>query len=189
MVSAPAPESPVDVPLPVLETDRLVLTPAAVSDLDDLLSLWRDEAFYRHIMPRALTGEEVWFRLLRDIGHWQALGHGNWMMRLKDTGQYVGSVGVLDYRRDLAAAFEGPELGWGAAPAFHGQGLAREGLSAALDWTDRVMRAPRTVCMISPDNGPSLRLAERSGYAPYARAVYKDEPVILLERLARTLAT
>jgi RimJ/RimL family protein N-acetyltransferase len=167
-----------------LITERLTLTPAGASDYDDLRVLWADPAFIRHIFPEPLTGEDVWFRLLRDIGHWEALGHGNWTVRLRDTDQYVGSVGVLDFHRVLDPPFDAPELGWGVHPRFQGQGLAFEALSAALAWCDDALNAPRTVCMISPDNGPSIALARRAGYAPYVETTYKGEPVILFERTA-----
>lgn len=167
-----------------LITERLTLTPAQVSDLDDLVELWGDPAFATAIFPAALTAEDVWFRLLRDIGHWEALGYGNWSIRETATGDYVGSVGVLDYRRLLDPPFDAPELGWGVAPRFQGRGLAFEALSAALAWCDETLNAPRTVCMISPDNAPSLALAARAGYAPYAETTYKGGPVRLLERRA-----
>ena len=173
--------------LPVLTTARMTLTPVAVSDFDDLKAIWADEGFTRAITGRALSAEEVWFRLLRDLGHWQAMGHGNWSMRLTATGDYVGSVGVLNYLRHLEPAFDAPELGWGTATAFQGQGLAREGLEAALAWADTVLGAARTVCMINPDNAPSLKLAERVGYRPYAQGLYKDHGVILLERRVERL--
>lgn len=167
-----------------LITERLTLTPVAVSDYPDLCALWADPAFIRHIFPQPLTSEDVWFRLLRDIGHWEALGHGNWAIRLKDTGEHVGSVGVLDFHRLLDPAFDAPELGWGLHPRFQGKGLAFEALSAALAWCDDSLNAPRTVCMISPDNGPSVALAGRAGYAPYAETTYKGEGVTLFQRIA-----
>lgn len=165
-----------------LITDRLTLTPVQVSDFEDLTALWGDPAFATAIFPAALSSEEVWFRLLRDIGHWEALGYGNWAIRETATGVYVGSVGVLNYRRILEPAFDAPELGWGVAPRFQGQGLAFEALAAALAWCDDSLNAARTVCMISPDNAPSHALARRAGYAPYAETTYKDAPVVLLER-------
>ena len=171
----------------VLSTARLTLAPVAVDDMDDLTALWADAEFTRHIMGRGLSEEEVWFRLLRDIGHWQARGYGNWSIRESDSGAYVGSVGVLDYRREMTPAFDAPELGWGVAPAFQGQGLAFEALQAALAWTDAYRLEPRTVCMISPENAPSVKLAERVGYRPYAEADYKDSRVTLFER-PRTVA-
>ena len=167
---------------PVLTTPRLILTPVALSDYADLVALWRDEAFTRHITGRALSEEEVWLRLLRDLGHWSALERGNWSMRLTGTGAYVGSVGVLDYHRDVTPPLDAPELGWGVGGAFQGQGLAAEGLTAALGWADAALKAPRTVCMIGPANLASLRLAGRVGYVRYADGVYHGEPTILLER-------
>ncbi len=167
----------------ILNTARLTLTPVSVADYDDLCALWRDEAFTRHITGRPLSSEEVWFRLLRDLGHWSALGHGNWSMRLTETGAYVGSVGVLDYHRDVSPPMDAPELGWGVGGVFHGQGLASEGVAAALDWADTVLKAPRTVCMIGPSNLASLRLAGRLGYVRYADGTYHGEPTILHERV------
>lgn len=168
----------------VLITDRLTLTPMQRSDLPDLTALWSDPAFATAIFPAPLSSEDVWFRLLRDIGHWEALGHGNWAIRETATDDYVGSVGVLDYRRILEPAFDAPELGWGVAPRFQGRGMAFEALSAALAWCDETLNAARTVCMIAPDNAPSHALAKRAGYAPYAETIYKDASVVLFERSA-----
>lgn len=168
----------------VLITDRLTLTPVQVSDFPDLCALFGDPVFTHHIFGRGLSAEEVWFRTLRDIGHWEALGHGNWAARLKDGGDLVGTFGVLDYKRDMTPAFDAPELGWGVAPRFQGKGLAFEALSAALAWCDDTLNAPRTVCMISPDNAPSHALAARVGYTPYVETTYKDSAVVLLERAA-----
>lgn len=167
-----------------LITERLTLTPVALSDYDDLRAMWSDPDVIRHIFPDPLSDEDVWFRLLRDLGHWEALGHGNWTLRLRDTGEHVGGVGVLDYHRVLDPAFDAPELGWGLRSAFQGKGLAFEAVSAALAWCDEALNAPRTVCMIDPTNTPSLALAARAGYREYARTDYKGAPVILLERLS-----
>jgi RimJ/RimL family protein N-acetyltransferase len=168
----------------ILVTERLTLTPAALADLDDLVALWADPVFATAIFPAPLSSEDVWFRLLRDIGHWEALGYGNWAIRETATGAYVGSVGVLDYRRIMTPAFDAPELGWGVAPRFQGKGMAFEALSAALAWCDEALNAPRTVCMISPDNAPSRALAQRAGYVPYVETTYKGAPIVLLERTA-----
>jgi RimJ/RimL family protein N-acetyltransferase len=167
-----------------LITERLTLSPVQASDYDDLVALWSDPVFATSIFPAPLSSEDVWFRLLRDIGHWEALDYGNWAIREKATGDYVGSVGVLDYHRILEPAFDAPELGWGVAPRFQGKGLAFEALSAALTWCDDALNASRTVCMISPDNAPSHALAKRAGYTAYAETTYKGAPVVLLERSA-----
>ena len=56
--------------------------------------------------------------------------------------------------------------------------------ASCLAWCDETLNAPRTVCMISPGNGPSLKLAERAGFRPYADGDYKGETITLLERRA-----
>lgn len=171
-----------------LTTDRLTLSPICATDMDDLLSLWADEGFTRFITGRALSEEEVWLRCLRDIGHWQALNHGNWAIRETATGEFVGTVGVLDYRRDITPPFDAPELGWGLSPRFHGKGMAYEAVSAALEWLDVILKSPRSLCMISPENTPSIRLAERLGYQAWTTTLYKGSEVLLFERPQATMA-
>ncbi|MGV9008931.1 GNAT family N-acetyltransferase [Brevundimonas sp.] len=166
----------------VLTTERLTLTPVSVADYEDLCALWGNEGFATAILPQAMTPEDVWFRLLRDIGQWQVRAYGSWSVRLTADGDYVGSVGVLDHRRMMTPAFDAPELGWGVAPRFQGHGLAFEALNAALIWCDHTLKVPRTVCMIDPDNTPSHALARRVGYVPYAETSYKAATVVLLER-------
>lgn len=173
------------VDLTVLITERLTLAPVQASDFADLCALFGDLAFTRHVIGRALSPEEVWFRTLRDVGHWETLRHGNWAARLKDGDDLVGTLGVLDYKREMTPAFDSPELGWGIAPHHQRKGMGMEALSAALAWCDDVLAAPRTVCMISPDNAASIALAARAGYTAYAETTYHDGPVVLLERAAR----
>ena len=167
-----------------LTTDRMTMKTVSMSDYDDLCALWADPVFATAIFPAPLNSEEVWFRLLRDLGHWQALGHGNWSIRDTTSGDYVGSIGVLDYRRLTSPVLDAPELAWGIAPRFQRQGLAFEAVVAVLNWCDQTLKTSRTVCLIAPDNAPSHALAQRVGYRPYAQCEYKGSPVVLLERSA-----
>jgi RimJ/RimL family protein N-acetyltransferase len=64
----------------------------------------------------------------------------------------------------------------------HGNGFATEAIKAALAWYEGQFGALRTVCMIAPENDASLRVAEKCGYREFAHALYKDDPVVLLER-------
>ncbi|MFN3816974.1 GNAT family N-acetyltransferase [Brevundimonas sp.] len=171
-----------------LETPRLVMTPVSPADLPDVAQVWREPDVYRHIGGRPFSEEDCWNRLLRDVGHWVTMGYGLWTVRMKATGTYAGVAGFADFRREMSPAFgDAPEGGWVMAPWTQRQGLASEAVGAALAWVEAVLDPPRTVCMIAPENQPSLRLADRFGYAPYAATRYKGEEVILLERLRGTL--
>src|SRR5260370_1216016 len=76
-----------------------------------------------------------------------------------------------------------PEAGWVLSPWAHGQGFAREAADAILGWADSVLKAERTVCLIDPDNAPSLALAARLGFEAFAESRYKGRNSILLERV------
>lgn len=171
--------------VPVLETERLILRGPRRDDLDAYAAMWGDPAVTRHIGGRAFTREEVWARLLRDIGHWVALGHGFWIACEREGGRFVGAVGIADFQRDLDPPLEAPEAGWVLSPSAHGRGLATEAVGAVLAWADAHLDAPRTVCLIDPDNTASLRVAAKCGYGGAAPLTYKGDPVLRLERARR----
>jgi RimJ/RimL family protein N-acetyltransferase len=171
--------------IPVLETERLRLRAYQAADLPPLLAMWQQPQFYQYITGQPAPEEEVWPRLLRDTGLWAVCGFGYWAIEEKATGQFIGAVGFADFRRAISPALgEWPEAGWSLAPHAHGQGYATEALRAALAWGDAHFSQPRTVCIINVANQPSLRLAARVGYQEFGRTVFKNQPIVLLERFA-----
>jgi len=167
---------------PTLTTDRLVLTPPGPHDLDDLAAMNGDPAVMDLIGSPVHTREESWHRLLRYIGHWQALGYGHWTVRLAREGVFLGSMGLMDSRRDTEPSFEGVvEAGWAFATAAQGRGYAAEAGAAMTAWADAAGPA-RLVAMIAPANAPSLRLAARLGFRDARAVVYRGDTLCLLER-------
>jgi RimJ/RimL family protein N-acetyltransferase len=168
---------------PTLTTDRLLLSPHRTSDLEEMAALLADPVVMAPIGAPPSTREQTWHRLLRYVGHWATLGYGHWVVRDR-AGTYLGDIGLMDSRRATDPGFEGVvEAGWLFATAAQGQGYAREACAAMLAWADAHGIA-KTVCIIAPDNAPSLRLAERLGYRRWAMGTYNDDPTVMLERNA-----
>ena len=165
---------------PILLTDRLTLRGHHPDDLDDLAAMWTDPAIYGMIGGVARPREEVWIRLLRSIGQWQAFGYGSWVVRDR-AGGFVGEVGLLESRRAIDPPLLLPEMGWTLARTAHGQGFAGEALAAVLGWAG-AQGIARTTCIIDPDNAPSLKLAAKLGYTVERDASYKGSPIRILER-------
>lgn len=169
--------------IPVLETPDLVLRTPRAEDLPEAAALHHDPRFYRYLGGQPHDEETVWRRMLSHLGHWVMLGYGSWALEEKTTGRYAGTVGFFDVQRALTPSLKGtPEAGWVLAPRLHGRGYARQALAAALAWADTHLPAPRTACIIDPDNAASLRLAHRFGYREYARSPYHGQDIVLLER-------
>ena len=68
------------------------------------------------------------------------------------------------------------------SPDFHGKGYASEAVAAALGWLDAAGKG-RSVCIIDPENTPSLRIAAKNGFREYQRTTFMSSEVILLERV------
>jgi RimJ/RimL family protein N-acetyltransferase len=168
--------------VPVLETERLRMRAHSVDDFPALKAMWSEEAVTRYIGGKPMRPDECWTRLLRYRGLWPLLGYGYWAVEEKASGRFVGDVGFADFHRLIEPALGGtPEMGWVLASEAHGKGYASEAVRAALRWLD-AQGERRSVCIIDPGNEPSLRLAAKNGFREYARAIFMDDEVILLER-------
>ena len=170
---------------PVIETARLTLRPHRLSDLDARTTMTGDEYVMR-FFPETQTREDNWARLMRYAGHWALLGWGLFVVEEKATGRFVGEVGLSDFGRGLGQDFDGvPEAGWIIDRWAEGRGYATEAIRAAIEWHERSIGCMRQVCIIVPENTPSLRVAEKLGFKAYDERIYDDHRVIVHERRSR----
>jgi RimJ/RimL family protein N-acetyltransferase/ribosomal protein S18 acetylase RimI-like enzyme len=165
--------------VPEIETARLRLRGHRLADFEACASLWADPLVTRYIGGAPLSTEDAWSKFLRYSGHWSQRGFGFWAVEEKSTGRYIGELGFADFKRDMLPPLEDvPEAGWVLASSAHGKGYATEALRAAHNW----LKAPRTVCLIHPENLASIRVAEKSGYKMTRPAFYKGVPVVIFTR-------
>lgn len=171
----------------IIETSRLLLQPHKLDVLEGYTRLWSAQTPEITGVPRfpPLGAEESWARLLRFIGHWEVFGFGPFVVTDTATSAIVGEVGFAYFHRGHGPAFDAaPEAMWKTDHRVQGRGLASEAMQAAIGWFDAHRLATRTVCMIDPGHGASLRIAGRCGFQPFADAIYRGHPVQLLQRSA-----
>ncbi|HEV7324264.1 MAG TPA: GNAT family N-acetyltransferase [Bosea sp. (in: a-proteobacteria)] len=165
-----------------LETERLILDLHGIEQFEALCQMWGDVSVVRHI-GQPSTMQEAWMRLLRYRGLWPLLGYGYWALTEKASGRFVGDLGFADFHRAIEPSIRGvPEAGWVLAGWAHGQGFASEALSAALSWLDGQTGHESSVCLIAPENGPSLRLAQRFGFRDERAVSFLGQETLLLRR-------
>ncbi|WOE74847.1 GNAT family N-acetyltransferase [Alterisphingorhabdus coralli] len=177
---------------PRIVTDRLILRAFERADFDAFCGIRNKPEVVKHISTEPQSRSQLWQKFAYASGLWPLLGHGVWAVERREGGQLIGDVALADYQRDFSPPLPGPaepgrfgvswpEASWLFDSEVHGQGYASEALTAALDWADTHLAVP-LVCIITPDNLPSIRLAERHGFIRVGERIHSDDPVIVFQR-------
>ncbi|HZR38638.1 MAG TPA: GNAT family N-acetyltransferase [Ktedonobacteraceae bacterium] len=143
----------------ILETDHLLFRPLALSDLDDLATLYADPEVMRFLGgPR--SRDEVQRVLNRYIREYQMYGHSFFATILKSDERFIGQCGLLNQEVEEQPEIE---LGYVLARQYWQHGLAVEGIRALKDYGLQQLGFPRIVSLIPPDNSASIHIAEKIG--------------------------
>ncbi|RED53941.1 GNAT family N-acetyltransferase [Aestuariispira insulae] len=150
---------------PSLTTERLILTPRTLDDLDDCIAMDRDQEVRRHITPEFRDNfvEADYRQTLRDRisnSHYPD-GLGCWTIRKRAPGQaFVGIILLLPVG-DI-----GPEteIGWRLRKDQWGLGFATEAAKALLHHAFMELALNKILCLITPENKRSLSVARKLGF-------------------------
>lgn len=168
--------------IPNINTARLTLRAMRPEDFDRFAEIWAMPDVVRNVGGKPWSRGRAWESFLRNAGHWQMAGFGQWAVIEQRTRQMIGQTGFFFGARALGEDFDPyPEAGWILVPEVQGRGLGQEAAQAAHDWFDRVIPGPLVV-RVSPDNTPSLKLAADLGYDAMREASYDGESAVLLRR-------
>lgn len=155
-----------------LETQRLALHEIAPGDREWIIRLLGDPAVMRY-WPAPYTRDGACAWIDKQIGEYREFGVAYWLARLKAGGAPIGLAGLL--MRDVFGTIE-PSVGYIFATEAWGRGLASEAARACLRYGLDTCAASRVLCMIRPENVPSLRVAARLRLLPIAYTIFFDLP-------------
>ncbi|HET6866940.1 MAG TPA: GNAT family N-acetyltransferase [Solirubrobacteraceae bacterium] len=165
----------------LIETDRLVLRPLVVADVDEVVAM--------HAMPKvkrtmgAFDRAAALARLERNQLEWDERGYGLVAIREQASGRFIGRSGLKYWPQ-----FDETEVGWVLRADAWGHGFATEAGQACLDWGFRDLNVPYLTAMIVADNNRSISVARRLGMEPLRSDTLMDLPVVVyaIERPARS---
>ncbi|CUJ89238.1 hypothetical protein RUE5091_00842 [Ruegeria denitrificans] len=167
---------------PTINTARLMLCAMRPEDFNRFAEIWRNPCIVRHIGGKPRSRGEAWDSFLRNAGHWQMAGFGQWAVLHQSNRQMIGQAGFFYGNRAMGEDFDSyPEAGWILVPEAQGQGLGIEAAQAAHDWFDRIMPGP-LVAMVNSANDVSQKLAKKLGYMTMRESEYNGSEVVLLRR-------
>lgn len=143
-------------PIPVIETDRLVLRGPVESDFD------AHAAFMASDRARFVGGPQdratSWRGFCGSIGHWALRGYGMWIVTLRGDARPLGRVGLINH-----LGWDEPELGWHVYEDAEGKGIAHEAALAARAYGAAHYGLDGVISYIDPGNARSQALATRLG--------------------------
>jgi RimJ/RimL family protein N-acetyltransferase len=146
---------------PMIETERLFLREWRDTDLDEFAAINADPAVMEYF-PETYTEERTRRFVARIRESWAELGYGLWAVERKDTGRFIGYVGL--WPATFPAHFTpSVEVGWRLAADQWGRGYATEGARAALTYGFETVGLDEIVSFTSGLNVRSWRVMERLG--------------------------
>ena len=155
-------------PFERLETERLLIRPLTVADLDRVHVVYSDAEVMRFSPGGACDFERSRARLESSIDHQRAHGFSRWAVIEKESERLVGDCGFqyLDAGPDI-------ELGFHFARSHWGRGFATESAHACLEWA-LAERQESVVAIVDPANAASIRVLEKIGMRASRRVWYFD---------------
>lgn len=142
--------------IPTLETERLIMRAFCEDDItfEKAFLATEDSRFVGGPMPP----HRAWRSIAMVTGHWALRGFGLWALEDKETGQYVGRVGLW-----YPDGWIGREIGWTLMPHAWGKGLATEAAMASRAHAYDVLGWDTAISCIAPENTASKAVARRLG--------------------------
>lgn len=168
--------------VPTINTPRLTLRGFSTQDFDRFAEIWAMSEVTRYIGGKPLSRPAAWASFLRNAGQWQITGFGQWALEDQSRNLMIGQVGFFHGSRELGEDFDGcPEAGWILTPDSQNKGMGFEAANVAHDWFDRVITGP-LVCILSPENVASLKIAQKLGYKPLRQIALDGATAQLMTR-------
>lgn len=147
----------------IVRTARLTLQPVGWRDLPELKTLKSDPRVFAMMLGGVRGPVQAAEELAADLAFWAARRVGMWSARHRDTGAFLGIVGLMERPDGLGTA-----LRFGFWPDVRGRGLAREAAGAALRFAHEQAELERVIAVAREDNFASRIVLGAIGMAECA---------------------
>ena len=156
-----------------METERLILRPRTMADLDANLAMDMDPAVHRYIWGDSPPDPESRRRVLHDqiATGWPQKG-GIWVVERKDDPGFLGWCTLVALED---SGFM--EIGYRYTRAAWGRGLATEAARRVLDYGFRELGLDPIVAVTNPDNAASQQVLAKIGLKPAGMAFHYGQDV------------
>ena len=157
---------------------RLTLCAMRPEDFNRFAEIWRNPCVVRHIGGKPKSRGEAWDSFLRNAGHWQMAGFGQWACDAAIESADDRSGRFLLWRTGSGRGFRplSPRQAGFWPPRRRERDWDTRPPQAAHDWFDRVIPGP-LVAMVNATMKRRRNLAQKLGYVLMRECEYMDTPV------------
>lgn len=149
---------------PKVNSQRLSLDAMRPEDFDWYADLWANPDITIQIGEKPRDRRQAWELFLRNAGHWQMTGMGQWAITELKTRRMVGCTGFFFGTTTFGDDFDSiAQVTWLIDPVAQASGFGWEAIQAAHDWHDRITPGP-VGAQILPGASDAIRILERLGY-------------------------
>lgn len=146
--------------MPRLETQRLTLRKAAMSDAADLYEYGRDPRVAEHVLWEAYQSiheARAYVRYLQR--QYRSQAPSSWCIEHKESGKVIGTIGLMWWNQEHQSA----EIGYSLSRAYWNQGLMTEALVEVIRYCFEELNLHRLEAQHECSNPASGRVMEKVG--------------------------
>lgn len=157
----------------ITETERLVFRQFTHRDIDDLFCLLSDPIVMKFCSgPLTLADSQRW--LATAIACYEKFGYDYWAVNEKNTGDFVGQMGILkqdiDDKQVECLAFMLNQKYWN-------KGYASEGAMACIRYAFISLKLENIVATVEPGNSQSISVLRKIGMKHHEEKIYTGRRV------------
>lgn len=162
------------------ETNRLIIrTWIPEQDAEQAFQIYSDPEVTRFLITKVDSIETQLNLLQRWVTKFDQINNGTglWAIVLKNTGEIIGTIILIQLRNEEEQLTQDYEIGWHLKRSAWGKGYATEAAKAILDYGFNILKLPVIYSIANPENTASLRVIQRLKMIPVGRTnrYYKME--------------
>lgn len=142
------------------ETERLLLKPTDLEDIDLIFELMNSEKWLKYIGDRNIKTKEdaKQYIIDRHLPNFENYGYGSYTVVVKDSGEKIGSTGL--FKRE---GLEVVDIGFAFLDSSIGKGYGYESSKEILDAGKKIFGLEKVSAITLPTNIASQKLIEKLG--------------------------
>jgi RimJ/RimL family protein N-acetyltransferase len=144
-----------------IETERLILRDWKDEDIKPFAAMNADPIVMEYF-PRRLNEDDTAHLVERFRDHFKKYGYGPYAVEHKESGQFIGFVGLTQVSNDMPFA-PAVEIAWRLDYGFWGQGYATEAAQAVIKHAFKELGLTEIVAYAVHDNGAAIHIMEKLG--------------------------